>query len=86
MLNIDKVFCIAQRMEWCSHLLTAVSPVELKNPESAGVDHRDQLMSPHWNRYYAGNVMHSVYVLILAGIWRGSSVIKLKTLSNRIMV
>jgi hypothetical protein len=36
-------------------------------------------MSPHWNGYYAGNMMRSVYVLILASVWCGSSLIKLKT-------
>jgi len=30
------------------------------NPESAGVDHGDQLMASYWNRYYAGNMLHSV--------------------------
>jgi len=65
MLNVDKVlFCIAQSMEWCSHLLIAVSLAELKNPESAGVDHGDQLMAPYRNRYCAGNISHSVCVCV----------------------
>jgi hypothetical protein len=42
--------------------------VEVKNPESTGVDDGDQFMSPHWNGYYAGNMMRSVYVLILASV------------------
>jgi hypothetical protein len=43
-----------------------LSPVELKNPESTGVGCRDQLMCLFWKRYCAADVMHSVYLLILA--------------------